>query len=161
MKVLKAQIILFKVVLKSLKSFEKFFFSISLSLMKSVTTSFEVLPLHQAQINLFKVVLKSLKKFQVQKYRLAEFLIFSLGCTNEPDGDNCHNNVEKFELFKTFQTFQHYFKQINLSLMKSVTTSFEVLPLHQAQVNLFKVVLKSLNFSKLFKLFNTTLNKLI
>eukprot|EP00116_Pleurobrachia_bachei_P015568 sb/3475830/ len=21
----------------------------------------------------------------------AEFLIFSLGCTNEPDGDNCHN----------------------------------------------------------------------
>eukprot|EP00116_Pleurobrachia_bachei_P003490 sb/3463752/ len=25
---------------------------------------------------------------------LAEFLIFSLGCTNEPDGDNCHTSFE-------------------------------------------------------------------
>eukprot|EP00116_Pleurobrachia_bachei_P014268 sb/3474530/ len=90
--------------------------------------------------------IKSISEKSEPHVDLAEFLIFSLGCTNEPDGDNCHNNsVEKFE------TFQHYFKQINLSLMKS----FEVLPLHQAQINLFKVVLKSL------KLFNTTLNKLI
>eukprot|EP00116_Pleurobrachia_bachei_P004869 sb/3465131/ len=59
-----------------------------------------------------------------------EFLIFSLGCTNEPDGDNCH-------------------------------TSFEVLPLHQAQINLFKVVLKSLKLRLWAKVMKKDKSKVI